>query len=144
MDLQLRQLKRAAVSNPNDVEALHRYIAALERVVGGVEAKESPRRGWKCPDPDSTAERLRATDYGQGPVAPDVRPSSPDGFCVYDSFNGEDYGYPGRRVVITGTRSGIRFDGKLDIHPLPEDYQGHIHGESEDWCIFCGEPSERK
>jgi len=119
MDSQLRQLKRATLSNPDDVEALHRYVAALERVVGGAELDSyTGRRGWKCPDPEVDEHNSIA--------------GSPDGVCVYFSELRLDE----RRTVA------LIIDGEEVDWLLPESYQSER--ESEDWCIFCGEPSERK
>ena len=118
MDQHLRQLKRATLSSPDDVAGLHRYIVALERVIGGVQPAEPPKRsGWKCPDPDS----------------PPGSPGSPDGICAYYSDPPES-GVGLRTVALI-------IDGKHVDWPLPVDY---IARESDDWCIFCGDPEERK
>ena len=61
--------------------------------------------------------------------------ASPDGICIYDSQEGEGE-YEGRRVVR------LLIDGEWVIHPLHEPYIGDY--ETDDSCIFCGHPSERK
>lgn len=138
MDHQLRLLKRTIVSSPSDVEALHRYIVALERVVGGTEQEPTPRRsGWECPDPEFL-ENLRddASNVPAEFLAETIlRPNggcSPDGVCVYSSEAGDD----GCRYVE------LVIDGQPMMWKMPADYTGE--SESEDWCIFCGDPSERK
>ena len=55
-------------------------------------------------------------------------PKSPDHTCYYYSHEKND-----RRVVDL-------INGKE--HKLPEAYN-HAN-ESDDWCIFCGQPDERK
>jgi hypothetical protein len=51
-------------------------------------------------------------------------PDSPDHVCHY-------YSQDGKITLVDGTEI-----------PVPE---GHDKiGESDDWCIFCGEPDERK
>lgn len=136
MDQQLRQLKRATQVNPDDVSVLNRYIAALERVVGVVDPKLPKRRGWKCPDPETGIwtgvrddESNTGVPRGEG---------SPDGVCIYFSELRQD----GRRTVP------LIIDGEPVDWLLPEGYGGYWDGggerESEDWCIFCGEPEERK
>ena len=146
MDVHLQKLKRATVQNPSDAEGLHRYIAALERAfgvqsseiiglnqqhrAGGVRMIKYQRRpGWECPDPD-----YEKHSWNDGPYE---GPSSPDGICVCESEPSVSLDPP-RRLVR------LMIDGKDVLHLLPESYTGHIDGESDDWCIFCGQPDERK
>jgi len=144
MDSYLQQLKRDTIQNPGDVAGLHRYIAALERALGvgrGSEIKVQRRPGWDCPDPKNKGKcwcyetpcRCEGAPYiGAGGL-----PGSPDGKCVYHSYPGEGM-HDGRRIVR------LMMGGGWYFYPLPESYTGHTDGESDDWCIFCGEPDERK
>ena len=134
MDKQLQELKRKHVRDPGDSIASQRYIAALERVVGGVQAaKEPPKRpGWNCPP-----EYQKWMSSTEGTVLDPNAPASPDGICVYDSDSGKGE-HQGRRTVR------LMIDGDWVDHLLPEDYTGYDDGESDDWCIFCGHPDERK
>lgn len=50
--------------------------------------------------------------------------NSPDGVCHYHSNN--------HKVTLV--------NGNIAI--LPDDYDDNF--ESDDWCVFCGEPYERK
>lgn len=137
MDFHLRQLQRAARANPSDVECLQRYISALERLVSfGSETPSSslpPRSGWKCPDDDPWVplEELPAEHLADLMRRPNGG-RSPDGICAYFSEPAED----GRQAVE------LIIDGQRVLWKLPEDYTGD--DESDDWCIFCGEPEERK
>ena len=60
-------------------------------------------------------------------------PDSPDHTCHYYSEEEDD----GRRYVRL-------VDGRKQY--LPDSYAKKIEdcGESDDWCIFCGHPEERK
>lgn len=144
MDEQLRQLKRATLSSPDDATALHRYINALERVVGGVEPATLARQGWKCLGP---VRLLDGTPSYQPWLthSPHGRSGSPDGICVYFSQShilcerspGEGPCGPGCHRVVS-----LIIDGEEVEWRLPLTYTGD--NESDDWCIFCGEPEERK
>lgn len=57
-------------------------------------------------------------------------PKSPDYKCHY--FTEEPW-YDGRRVVYLSDGRTYGYDGQV-----PQEY------ESEDCCLFCGEPYERK
>lgn len=54
--------------------------------------------------------------------------SSPDNLCYYFSEEAE------AKLFVT-LHNGSR-------HSLPKDHD--VEGESDDWCIFCGEPEDRK
>lgn len=119
MDDQLRLLKRAVQAHPDDVETLHRYIGALERAFGGV-STELPQRALHNLRPGRSGWRCL---------------NSPDGVCAYSSEEGTGI-YEGRRVVF------LQYEGDSFIHQLPSTYDAS--NESDDWCIFCGDPEERK
>jgi hypothetical protein len=101
-------------------------ILLLQREFDKSHAEEfEPRAGWECPDPEH--EKW----YGK----PYEGPTSPDGVCVYYSQAGRDE-HAGKRVVR------LKIGADWVIHPLPDDHDEG--GESEDWCVFCGQPDERK
>ena len=144
MDAHLQKLKRDTIQNPGDVHGLQRYITALERALGGVkgsEIKDQRRPGWECPDPEHKGRcwcyETPCTCESKPYIGAGGSPGSPDGVCIYASYLGEA-DLEGRRFVR------LMIDGKWVEHLLPASYTGHIDGESDDWCIFCGEPDERK
>lgn len=76
-------------------------------------------------------------------------PRSPDGICHYESEAEEGEHKDGDGEVIGADRHGWTFfyvkllDGTK--FPLPMVYDAAQHDyETEDSCIFCGEPEERK
>ena len=129
MDNYQRRLQRRVQENPNDVDLLHKYIATLERVAAGKPAdpEKLRRPGWDCP-PEWEPWMGERDKMPEG---------SPDGRCVYRSWAGDDFGFPGRRVVCLKDKEGNDY-----YHPLPENHDEY--NESDDWCIFCGHPDERK
>jgi hypothetical protein len=84
-------------------------------------------------------KNLEKTEYG-GSVCKDCGthqgwycPKSPDNRCYYFSHLGKIIGRKSRRYVRLNNGT---------IYYLPEKYDGR--NESDDWCIFCGAPEERK
>lgn len=154
MDQTLQELKRKWLQSPGDADVAGRYIAALERSMGGVQAaKKAPKRlGWACPDPEpfsADGERFctkhdqwdsRCTPTKDDPcdytfIGPAGLPGSPDGVCVYPGEVVEDITDGVEHAYVE-----LLVDGNKVHHPVP------IECKDEYWesCIFCGEPDERK
>jgi hypothetical protein len=162
MDKQLQELKRKYLQNPGCTDTAGRYISALERAIGGVQAaKKAPKRpGWECPDPDDRSvdgdryctkhdrwdSRCAPTeddpcDYTY--IGPGGLTGSPDGVCVYPddvvvSSNIAFAENPGSIQLQHYVR--LLINGDWVNYPVP------AAAKEEYWesCIFCGQPEERK
>jgi len=108
---------------PTSAQIIRAVVFLQKEYEKAHQLEHRPRPGWKCPD----AEYEK--DYGE----PYKGPASPDGICVY--YSDEDDS--GRRYVRL--KMGAQW---VKHYQLPKDH--NPKGESSDWCIFCGEPDERK
>ena len=105
-------------AHKDDIKARRDEIVAARQTLHELET------GCKCVLEPSRGGSMRCAicDKSHGWACP----HSPDKVCHYFSFDG-------KIELVSG-----------EYVDVPDDHDGMASDESEDWCIYCGDPDERK